>query len=249
MRDIRLFFARDESRQRICDRQDSSELAVEYCRHGLGVRLLPGKCGTRIHDAPGSGGTYARNAAFFWNSPQGLEPDATGYHGFYYHFLDMQTGRRAWHCELSTVDSAFLLAEALTAAFYFGEATADEHGIRSLAGAHYRRADWQLARNGGATVTHGWKPDNGFLKYRWEGYDEALLLYILGLGSPTHPLPEEGYAAKASTYEWEHYYGQEYLYARPRSRIRYHTSGSTFVVFRMLLCGIKASTISRTAAA
>ena len=52
---------------------------------------------------------------FFWNSPQGPEPDATGYKGFYYHFLDMQTGRRAWQCELSTVDSAFLLAGALTA--------------------------------------------------------------------------------------------------------------------------------------
>lgn len=57
---------------------------------------------------------------FFWNSPQGPEPDATGYHGFYYHFLDMQTGRRVWQCELSTVDSAFLLAGALTAGMYFG---------------------------------------------------------------------------------------------------------------------------------
>ena len=56
---------------------------------------------------------------FFWNSRQGPEPDATGYHGFYYHFLDMATGRRAWQCELSTVDSAFLLAGALTAAAYF----------------------------------------------------------------------------------------------------------------------------------
>ena len=56
---------------------------------------------------------------FFSNSPQGPEPDATGYQGFYYHFLDMQTGRRAWQCELSTVDTAFLLAGMLTAAAYF----------------------------------------------------------------------------------------------------------------------------------
>src|SRR4249920_2378634 len=57
---------------------------------------------------------------FFWNSPHGPEPDATGYQGFYYHFLDMRTGRRAWQCELSTVDSAFLLAGMLTGASYFG---------------------------------------------------------------------------------------------------------------------------------
>ena len=128
---------------------------------------------------------------FFWNSPQGPEPDTTGYRGFYYHFLDMRTGRRAWQCELSTVDSAFLLAGALTAGMYFAADRPDENEIRRLADALYQRADWQWAQDGGATVTHGWKPESGFLKYRWEGYDEALLLYILALGSPTHPLPEE----------------------------------------------------------
>jgi hypothetical protein len=152
---------------------------------------------------------------FFWNSPQGPEAEATGYQGFYYHFLDMQTGRRAWQSELSTVDSAFLLAGALTAGMYFAADTPDEQEIRMLADALYRRADWQWAQDGGATVTHGWKPESGFLKYRWEGYDEALLLYILGLGSPTHPLPEESYSTWASTYQWEHCYGQEYLYAGP----------------------------------
>jgi hypothetical protein len=152
---------------------------------------------------------------FFWNSPQGPESDATGYQGFYYHFLDMQTGRRAWQCELSTVDTAFLLAGALTAAVYFDAATADEHEIHTLADALYRRADWVWAQDHGATVTHGWKPESGFLPYRWEGYDEALLLYILGLGSPTHPLPKRSYAAWTSTYRWEHWYGYDYLYAGP----------------------------------
>ena len=152
---------------------------------------------------------------FFWDSPQGPEPDATGYKGFYYHFLDMQTGRRVWQCELSTVDSAFLLAGALTAGLYFDAGTADESEIRTLGDALYRRADWQWAQNQGATVTHGWKPESGFLNYRWEGYDEALLLYVLGLGSPTHPLPEESYATWASTYQWEDAYGYQYLYAGP----------------------------------
>ena len=100
---------------------------------------------------------------FFWNSPQGPEPDATGHKGFYYHFLDMQTGRRAWDCELSTVDSAFLLAGALTTSAYFAADTVEEREIRGLADALYRRADWAWAQNGEATVTHGWRPESGFI--------------------------------------------------------------------------------------
>ena len=152
---------------------------------------------------------------FFWNSPHGPEPDATGFHGFYYHFLDMQTGRRAWQCELSTIDSTFLLAGALTAGIYFDADLPDEQEIRDLADALYRRADWQWAQNGGLTVTHGWKPESGFLGYRWEGYDEALLLYLLGLGSPKYPLAESAYRAWTATYRWEQSDGVEYLYAGP----------------------------------
>ena len=152
---------------------------------------------------------------FFQNSRQGPEPDATGYHGFYYHFLDMKTGRRAWQCELSTVDSTILLAGALAAGAYFDADTTEEKELRALADALYRRADWPWAQDGGATVTHGWKPETGFLKFRWQGYDEALVLYILGLGSPTHPLPEESYAAWVSTYQWKSSYGYDYLYAGP----------------------------------
>ena len=152
---------------------------------------------------------------FFWTSPQGPEPDATGYRGFYYHFLDLERGRRAWRCELSTVDSALLLAGALTAGSYFDADSADERELRSLADGLYRRADWQWAQDGGATVVHGWKPESGFLKYRWEGYDEALLLYVLGLGSPTSPLPESSYTAWTASYQWRTSYGYDYLYAGP----------------------------------
>jgi len=152
---------------------------------------------------------------FFWNSPQGPEPDASGYKGFYYHFLDMQTGRRVWQCELSTIDTTFLLAGMLTARAYFQEDSKDEQEIRTLADALYRRADWNWARDGGASVTHGWKPESGFLRYRWEGYDEALLLYVLGLGSPTYPLPEESYPAWLSTYHWKKVHDFEFLYAGP----------------------------------
>ncbi len=152
---------------------------------------------------------------FFHDSPQTSAPDATGYHGFYYHFLDMTTGQRAWRCELSTIDSAFLLAGALTAARYFDRESDEEQQIRAYADRLYRRADWRWAQNGGATLTHGWTPEGQFLKYRWEGYDEGLLLYLLGLGSPTHPLPAESYAAWLSTYSWKTIYGHELIYAGP----------------------------------
>jgi hypothetical protein len=152
---------------------------------------------------------------FFWQSKQGAEPDATGYKGFYYHFLDMKTGARARRCELSTVDSAVLLGGMLACAAYFTGNGPAEQEIRDLAERLYARVDWRWAQNGGATVTHGWKPERGFLRYRWEGYDEALLLYILGLGSPTHPLSAESYQAWASTYEWRTVYDIEYLYAGP----------------------------------
>ena len=152
---------------------------------------------------------------FFWNSPQGPEPDATGYKGFYYHFLDMSTGRRALACELSTVDTALLLAGVLTAAVYFEQDSQEESEIRKLADAIYRRVDWQWSQNGKATVEQGWTPETGFLSYEWEGYDEGLILYFLGLGSPTYPLPAESYTAWASKYEWRKLYGYEYLHAGP----------------------------------
>ena len=152
---------------------------------------------------------------FFWTSPQGTAPDGTGYKGFYYHFLDMTNGRRSGLCELSTVDSGFLLAGMLAASAYFDLDNEDEQELRTLADALYRRVEWPWACNGGATITHGWKPESGFLPHRWEGYDEAALLYILGLGSPTFPLAPESYAAWTSTYEWKEIYGYEFVYGGP----------------------------------
>jgi hypothetical protein len=152
---------------------------------------------------------------FFRDSPHGPEPDSTGYKGFYYHFLDMKSGRRVWQCELSTIDSAFLLAGMLTCAAYFDGETEEETEIRQIADALYRRADWHWALNGGAAISHGWKPETGFIPNRWTGYDEGLLLYLLGLGSPTFPLPPESYSAYCSTYQWKKIYDRELLYSGP----------------------------------
>lgn len=152
---------------------------------------------------------------FFAHSHQGPEPDATGYRGFYYHFLDPDTGQRAQNCELSTIDSAILISGMLVAAQYFDRDLPEERQIRTLADQLYRRADWNWAQNEGLTVSHGWFPESGFIKDRWQGYDEAILLYLLGLASPDHPLPSASYQAYTSTYRWETLYGYELLHAAP----------------------------------
>jgi hypothetical protein len=166
---------------------------------------------------------------FFWESPQGSMPDATGHRGFFYHFLDVKSGRRAWNCELSTIDTTIAIAGALTAAAYFDLPTDDEREVQRLAESLYRRVDWQWALNGGATVSHGWTPETGFLPYRWEGYNEALILYLLALGSPTHGLPQKSYLAWTSTYRWKKLYGYEFLYGAP---LFMHQLSHVFIDFR-----------------
>ncbi|MEO7253004.1 MAG: glucoamylase family protein, partial [Casimicrobium sp.] len=152
---------------------------------------------------------------FFMNSDQSGTADATGLHGFYFHFLDMQLGTRVWLSELSLIDTALLIAGVLTAAAYFNAETHDEKALRDLADALYRRVDWRWAQHDGAAVVHGWKPECGFLNYGWEGYSEAILLYVLGLGSPTHALTEQSFRAWTMTYQWENLYGIDFLYAGP----------------------------------
>ena len=157
-----------------------------------------------------------RALRFLWNAPHGEDcDDAIGAHGFFYHFLDMKSGRRVWHCEVSTIDSTILFAGALAAAAYFDRDTPVEHEIRHTADALYRRADWGWALNHGPLVSLGWKPERGFLHYRWKGYSEALLLYVLGLGSPTHALPPSCYAEWCKGYKWKTLYGSAMVYAGP----------------------------------
>ncbi|MFP5405525.1 MAG: glucoamylase family protein [Gammaproteobacteria bacterium] len=152
---------------------------------------------------------------FFRDSEQSESPSATGFKGFYYHFLDMQTGARVWRCELSMVDTALLIAGALTARLYFTADTSDEIELRELADFLYRRIDWCWAQDGGDTIRQGWKPESGFLHYGWEGYSEAIVLYALALGSPTHPVHHDCYTAWTATYQWENLYDYDFLYAGP----------------------------------
>ncbi len=153
---------------------------------------------------------------FFAEARQGEERHATGHRGFFYHFLHMDTGHRAWNSELSTIDTALLVAGILTAAQYFNrEDDETETEIRELATFIYERVDWRWALNKGDTIAMGWKPSSGFLRWRYHGFDEAIILYTLALASPTHPIPQSSYDAFTSSYSWMLHGEQSYLYAGP----------------------------------
>ncbi|MEP6865381.1 MAG: glucoamylase family protein [Deltaproteobacteria bacterium] len=152
---------------------------------------------------------------FFAASDQSGSAQATGYKGFYYHFLDRETGTRVWSCELSMIDTALLIAGALTASCYFQATTPEESAVRELVETLYLRVDWRWAQDGGDTIRQGWKPECGFLHYGWEGYSEAIVLYVLALGSPTHPIAGDCYHAWTATYQWENQYDYPVLYAGP----------------------------------
>lgn len=152
---------------------------------------------------------------FLISSEQSDAPDATGCKGLYYHFLDMQTGKRAWCSELSSVDSALLIAGVLTAREYFTSDAADERELRDLADALAARVDWRWLQHDGPAICHGWTPEHGFLPWHWHGYDESLILHALGLGSTTHPLTDDAYGAWTSTFQWRSVEGIEYLHAGP----------------------------------
>lgn len=105
-------------------------------------------------------------------------------HGFFYHFNDIDTGARYRDVELSSIDTALLLCGVLTARAHF----AGDAEIQTLATTIYSRVDWPWMLNGGQTFSMGWKPESGFLKSRWNHYCELMCLYLLAIGSPTHPI-------------------------------------------------------------
>ena len=128
---------------------------------------------------------------FFWNAPQGPEPSGTiGHKGFFYHFVDMETGHRYRQVELSSVDTTILLMGILFAGQYFDRDDAAEREIRQLANAIYARADWNFFRHDGrAAISMGWHPERGLIERNWDGYNEGMFVYILALGAPVHPVP------------------------------------------------------------
>lgn len=152
---------------------------------------------------------------FFDNADQSGAKDGIGYKGFFYHFLKADTGTRAWNCEISTIDTALLVAGALHAAQHFSSDGAGEREIRARAQSIYARIDWRWAQNGAASLTMGWTPEAGFLANRWLGYNEAMLLYVLALAAPEFAVAPDAYAAWTSAFDWRRIYGRDVLYAGP----------------------------------
>jgi len=155
---------------------------------------------------------------FLWEAPQSTDSvDVTGYRGFYYHFLEMDTGRRFRTVELSTIDTALLMAGALFSQSYFEGNNDTEAAIRAYADSLYRRVEWTWFLTDEPLITMAWHPEGGggFGRARYQGYNEAMILYLLALGSPTHPVDPGVWDAYTSTYTWAEFYGQEHLNFSP----------------------------------
>jgi hypothetical protein len=159
---------------------------------------------------------------FLMNSEQSEKPDATGYKGFYYHFLDMKTGKREWNCELSTIDTAWLIAGIRFAMHYYNKDNESEKEIRELGEKVTNRVDWswaviQKSRHNGheKLISMAWSPEKGLSDFGWFGYTEALFLYILAAGTNLNN-PVEVYNQWLSGYKWkEHYEGLPHVIFPP----------------------------------
>jgi hypothetical protein len=134
-----------------------------------------------------------------------------GYKGLFYHFLTMREGTREWNCELSTIDTGLLMAGVLFAQSYFDQGNEVEDSLRGLADSLYRRVDWRWAMSNLRGLSFGWTPEEGFSTTAWHGYNEAMIMYILALGSPTHPVPPSAWQFWTSTYVWSEYYGRTFV--------------------------------------
>jgi len=143
--------------------------------------------------------------------PQGAASKGiSGYKGFYYHFLKIPGGEREWRCELSSIDTALLLAGVLFCQSYFDHVDIIEYRIRQLADSLYLRVDWKWFLADRPGLVTGWSPEKGFWPHIWDGYDEAMILYILALGSPAGALEKEVWHVWTKPYVWGEYYGYEY---------------------------------------
>jgi hypothetical protein len=145
-----------------------------------------------------------RTLRFFRDAPQG--PGAkgfAGYKGFYYHFLDMETGARFNElADLSMIDTSLFIAGVLFCESYFDGTDPQEKELRKIADWLYRRIDWGWASRDDDTVALSWTPEMGFHQRNWRGYNESSIMYILGLGSPTAPMPASAWQSYTSTFDF-----------------------------------------------
>lgn len=169
---------------------------------------------------------------FFHDAPQGpAATGVTGYKGFFYHFLDMETGHRFGTTELSTVDTALLLGGMLFAARYFDGADAGETEIREKAQAIYDRVEWDWVEVRPRRISMGWHPETGFIEADWHVYNEGMIVLLMALGSQTHPVGPEVWQEWCSVYDrsWTEDYGPAHLHFPPMFG---HQYSHMFVDFR-----------------
>jgi hypothetical protein len=151
-----------------------------------------------------------------WSAPQGSAATGTsGHRGFFYHFVNCSTGLRAGLSELSTIDTALLMAGVLHVGEYFDDDHPDEVVISQLADDLYRRVEWDWAQVRPPRISHGWYPESGFIPYDYAGYDETMVLYLLAIGSPTHPVAVTAWHGYTATYNWQEHYGYEFVVFPP----------------------------------
>jgi hypothetical protein len=151
----------------------------------------------------------------FWTGPQGSGNSYIGSFGLFYHFLDMSTATRTWSSELSTIDTGLLLAGIIDAKQYFSGTDSNETRIRALADSIYRRMNWDLMRNFNPGIMLGWSPESGFIRAQWIGYNEATIMYILALGSPTYPVDFTAWQTWTQGYQAGSYFGYSYIIFPP----------------------------------
>ncbi len=166
-----------------------------------------------------------------YTAPQGPEQLGTaGYRGYFYHFLEYDDATRFRNTELSTIDTALLMAGVLFSREYFDGAAEAEQAIRAYSDSLYQRVEWPWVRKPDATrLSMGWHPESAYVRAEWEGYNEGMILYLLGLGSPTHPLDAAVWPTWTSTYEWDEFYGYEHVNFTP---LFGHQYSHLFVDFR-----------------
>jgi len=149
---------------------------------------------------------------FFWTARQdSVASGITGYRGLFYHFLVPESGHRFERVELSTIDTALLMGGVLFCQSWFDRAEPREARIRILADSLYRRVDWRWAQVRPPGISHGWTPESGFLEWDYRGYNEAMLLYLLALGSPTHPATPGAWSFYVGGYRWGSFQGEEHV--------------------------------------
>lgn len=169
---------------------------------------------------------------FFHDLPQGPEPTGKGgYKGFFYHFLDMNTGHRFGRTELSTVDTSLLVAGMLFASRWFDGDHADEVEIRRLAQAVYDRIEWDWMMVRPNRISMGWHPETGVIPADWNVYNEGMIVLLLAIGSRTHPVPSTVWDEWCSVYDqsWTDRWGPLHLHFAP---LFGHQYSHMFVDFR-----------------